>query len=114
MALNAITSLGAVATLISYFITISCLVHRRMRGPPLPSHRWSLGRWGIIINVASLLFLAPLIFFLTWPLAQPVVASNMNWSSVMLVGVLIIAMIFYAIKGRHEYTGPVVHVNRTE
>lgn len=114
VALNAITSLGAIAVLISYFLTISCVVYRRLWGAPLPPHRWTLGKWGIVINIGSLLFLTPLIFFLTWPLAQPVVASNMNWSSVMLVGVLIIAMIFYAVEGRHKYAGPVVHVNRAE
>ncbi len=40
--------------------------------------------------------------------------SNRNWSPVMLGGILIIAMTFYVVKGRHEYTGPVVHVRRVE
>jgi hypothetical protein len=32
----------------------------------------------------------------------------------MLGGILIIAMSFYVLKGRHEYTGPVVDVKREE
>lgn len=112
VALNAITSLGAIATLVSYFITISCIVYRRNSGTPLPPRKWSLGKFGIYINVAALLFLVPLIFFLTWPLVTPVTASTMNWSSVMLCGVLIIAMAYYVIKGRHDYSGPVVLVKR--
>ena len=32
----------------------------------------------------------------------------------MLGGTLIIAMAFYFAKGSREYTGPVVHVHRTE
>ena len=111
-ALNAITSLGAIATLISYYVTISCFLYRRLNGPEIPPRRWSLGSWGLTINVAALLFLTPLIFFLTWPLAQPVVASNMNWSSVMLIGVLSMAMVYYIFRGRYEYTGPVIHVDR--
>ncbi|KAJ9652941.1 hypothetical protein H2198_007850 [Neophaeococcomyces mojaviensis] len=112
VALNAINSLGGVSILISYFITISCVVQRRIRGPPLPPRRWSLGGFGLYINIAALLFLIPIIFFALWPLATPVTASNMNWSSVMFCGTLIIAMIYYVVKARHEYTGPVMHVKR--
>ena len=39
---------------------------------------------------------------------------NRNWSPVMLGGILIIAMAFYVLKGRHEYEGPVVKVHRVE
>jgi choline transport protein len=114
VALNAITSLGAVATLISYYLTIGCIVYRRLTGPTLPVRRWSLGRFGLAINIGSLVFLTPVIFFLTWPLATPVTAAGMNWSSVMLVGVLTIAMIYYVVKGRKEYVGPVMYVRRQE
>jgi len=114
VALAAITSLGAVAVMTSYFLTIGCLVHRRLRGAPLPARRWSLGSWGLAINIGALAFLTPVIFFLTWPLATPVTAATMNWSSVMLCGTLIVAMIYYAIKGRHEYIGPVMYVKREE
>ena len=114
VALNAITSLGAIAVLISYYLTISCLIHRRLSGPELPARRWSLGRYGLIINIAALAFLTPVIFFLTWPLVTPVTAVTMNWSSVMLCGVLIIAMTYYVIEGRHEYVGPVKYVKRGE
>jgi choline transport protein len=41
-ALNAILSLGVVALLSSYFVTISCLIWRRLWGEPLPPRRWSL------------------------------------------------------------------------
>ena len=114
VALNAITSLGAVAVTTSYYLTISCVVYRRLSGPALPARRWSLGRWGLVINVAALAFLTPLIFFLTWPLVTPVTAATMNWSSVMLCGTLIVAMLYYVVKGRHEYIGPVMHVKREE
>lgn len=114
VALNAITSLGAIAVMISYFLTISCVVYRRISGPPLPPRPWSLGRWGLLVNVSALAGLTPLIFFLTWPLAQPVTAMNMNWSSVMLVGTLLVAAVYYVVRGRHEYIGPVMHVKRMD
>ncbi|RMD43711.1 hypothetical protein DV735_g1452, partial [Chaetothyriales sp. CBS 134920] len=114
VALQAITSLGALSTIISYYLTIGCLVWRRLSGGPLPPRRWSLGRWGLPINIAALLFLTPLTFFITWPLVTPVDAATFNWSSVMLVGVLIISLLYYVFKARKEYVGPVMDVHRTE
>jgi hypothetical protein len=112
VALNAINSLGGVSILTSYFITISCLIYRRLKGPALPHRRWSLGKYGLWINIAALLYLIPLWFFAFWPLATPVTAENMNWSSTMFGGVLIIAMLYYYFRARHVYVGPVVFVKR--
>lgn len=114
VALNAINSFGGVSILTSYFTTISCLVWRRLYGAPLPPHRWSLGKYGLWINIAALLFLLPVWCFAFWPLATPVTAESMNWSSVMFCGIMVIAVVYYFVKGRHEYSGPVVLVKRDE
>ncbi|TKA22255.1 hypothetical protein B0A54_18086 [Friedmanniomyces endolithicus] len=63
VALNAITSLAGVSLLTSYIITISCLVWRRLYGSELPSRPWSLGRYGLPINIAALALLLPVWFF---------------------------------------------------
>ncbi|KKY39851.1 putative amino acid transporter [Diaporthe ampelina] len=112
VALNATNSLGGVAFLFSYAITLVCLIWRRTRGAPLPPRRWSLGRYGLAINIMALAFLIPILFFYCWPLAQPVTATNLNWSSVALCCVLLAALIYYVIKARHEYVGPVMRVKR--
>ncbi|KAK5125220.1 hypothetical protein LTR85_000896 [Meristemomyces frigidus] len=113
-ALNAINSLGGTSILFSYFITIGCLVWRRLCGAPLPSRRWSLGKYGLAVNIAALIFVTPILFFYVWPLSEPVTAANMNWSSPMFFAVLIIAAIYYWLYARHVYTGPVVLVKREE
>ena len=113
-ALNAINSLGGVSVLTSYIITISCLVWRRLRGAPLPPRRWSLGKYGLAINIGALLGIAPLWFFSFWPLARPVTAATMNWSSTMFGAVILFAFVWYFVRGRHEYSGPVVHMKRDE
>jgi choline transport protein len=64
------------------------------------------------INIASLAFLAPVWFFTTWPLANPVTPENMNWSSVMFVGVITISLIYYFMKARYTYIGPVALTKR--
>lgn len=111
-ALNAIVSLGVVALLSSYFITIACLVWRRLRGEPLPPRRWSLGRYGLAINIASLIFLIPIYFFAFWPAVTPVEASSMNWAVLMYSAVVIWSLVYYLIWGRHSYVGPVMVVKR--
>ncbi|KAK5130535.1 hypothetical protein LTR08_001965 [Meristemomyces frigidus] len=113
-ALNAINSLGGTSLLFSYFIAIGCLVWRRLYGAPLPPRRWSLGRYGLAINIVALLFVTPILFFYVWPLTHPVTAANMNWSSMMFFAVLVIAGIYYWLKARHVYTGPVMLVKREE
>lgn len=74
VALNAINSLGVVSLLFSYTVTICCLIWRRLYGAPLPARRWSLGRYGLAVNIISLAFVLPLLFFAFWPLATPVTA----------------------------------------
>ncbi|KAJ9613052.1 hypothetical protein H2200_002993 [Cladophialophora chaetospira] len=111
-ALNAINSCGSVSILTSYIITIGCLLAKRLRGEPLPPRRWSLGKYGIYLNVISVLFLLPLWFFSFWPLGTPVTPESMNWSLTIFGGVLILAMIYYVLRARHNYTGPVVQVKR--
>jgi choline transport protein len=59
-ALNAINSLGGVSVMSSYIVTIGVLVHRRLFGPPLPPRRWSLGKFGLPINIAALCVTIPL------------------------------------------------------
>ena len=48
VALQAITSFGALATLLSYYLTIATFVSYRMRHSKLPARRWSLGRFGMV------------------------------------------------------------------
>ncbi|KAI4220842.1 MAG: hypothetical protein LQ349_007988 [Xanthoria aureola] len=111
-ALNAIVSLGVVALLSSYYITIACLIWRRLYGDALPVRRWSLGKHGLAINIASLIFMTPILFFAFWPVATPVEPSSMNWAVVMFFGVIIWSLVYYFIWGKHSYIGPVRVVKR--
>ncbi|KAI7717591.1 amino acid transporter-like protein [Hortaea werneckii] len=109
-AFNAFNSLGTVSILSSYTITVGCLIWRRLFGKALPPRRWSLGRWGLAVNLLSLCLTPPMLFFYVWPLYYPVTASNMNWSCAMLGGVTIMALVYYLVNGRHDYAGPVSFV----
>ena len=112
VALNAIVSITISALMSSYILTISCLLFKRIRGEPLPKGRFSLGRYGMAVNLASLAFLLPLFVFAFFPLATPVEPSTMNWGCVMFSGIVILATVYYMVLGRKKYTPPVMLVTR--
>ncbi|KAM0723329.1 hypothetical protein Q7P37_001531 [Cladosporium fusiforme] len=113
-ALRSISSLGAVAILSSYLVVIGTLIWRRLYGAPLPPRRWSLGRFGLPVNIIAVCFIVPLWFFAFWPIATPVTAETMNWASVIFCGTLLIAVVYYIAKGRYEYDGPVALIKRSD
>lgn len=107
VAFNAIASLGVASLLSSYIISFSCLIIKRYRGEPLPPARWSLGRYGMLINGISVAFLSITFIFSFFPLSTPVVASTMNWNVLIYFSAIIFAVGFYFVRGKHVYAGPV-------
>ena len=57
VALNIVTSLGTGALVSSYIVSISCLIIKRVRGEPFLPRRWSLGKFGLPVNIFSVGFL---------------------------------------------------------
>lgn len=57
---NAIVSLTIIAITASYTICIAALIWRRFFGKPIPRERFSLGRWGLFVNLVALCCTAPL------------------------------------------------------
>ena len=111
-ALLAIVTLTISSLMSSYIIAIGCLLLKRIRGHPLPPHRWSLGRFGMAINIAALCFLLPVFVFAFFPLTSTVDQVSMNWCVVMYCGIIIIAVVYYIFRGRHYYIPPVALVKR--
>lgn len=114
VAFNAIGSLAVSALLGTYIISFSCLILRRLRGEPLPSRRWTLGRFGIFINIGALMFLLVVWVFIFFPVAIPVTPSTMNWNVVMFGGTMIFAVVYYLVFGKKSYTAPVDLVKRNQ
>lgn len=112
-AFNAMLSLSSTALMATYIISIGCVVHARMRNEPLPPSRWNLGRFGMTINIAALLYSAWAFFWSFWPNSYQVNAVNMNWAVVLFVGLLALSIILYVTHARKVYEGPVVKVKRS-
>ncbi|PVH94290.1 amino acid permease 2 [Periconia macrospinosa] len=111
VAFNAIISLNVVSLMITYMFSIGAVLYRRIRHPELlPRCRWSLGKWGVPVNLGGLLYSTHAFFWCFWPNTTPVTLVDFNWSVVMFVGVGILCMGDYWIRGRRDYHGPVVLV----
>jgi choline transport protein len=114
VAFNAIGSLAVSALLGTYIISFSCLILRRLSGPPLPARRWSLGAWGLPVNAGAVAFLVVVWVFVFFPVEAQPTLETMNWSSVMFVGTMLFAMLYYVAWGRRFYTSPVDLVKRSD
>lgn len=110
VAFNALLSLSTVALMATYILSVGCVALRRFRGHALPPARWSLGRLGLPINVAALLYTVWGFFWSFWPNSYHVSAVNFNWACVLFVGLMSISAMVYAVSARHVYEGPVAKV----
>lgn len=110
-AFNAIISLNVAALMYTYIISISCIAYRKIWHPEtLPPCRWDMGSWGLPVNIIALVYSCFALFWALWPGSRHVTAENFNWSVVIFGGVFLISLAMYVVKGRREYTGPVVIV----
>ncbi|KAH8660379.1 amino acid/polyamine transporter I [Xylariales sp. PMI_506] len=113
-ALNSFTSLATTALLSSYMCSTSCILWRRLTNQPLLPSQFSLGKWGVFINIISLILMAFFFVFVLFPPAPDPTAATMNWNLPIYAGVMSISVIFYFVRGRHTYIGPVEYVRKLD
>ena len=110
VAFNAMLSLSTVALMATYVVSVGCVTAKRLRGEPLPRCRWSLGRYGLPINIAAMVYSCWSFFWSFWPNGRNVTAETFNWACVIFVGLMGLSSIVYFVKARHVSEGPVVKV----
>ena len=112
IAFNIIMSIGTVALLTCYMTSISSIAWRRIRGFPLLPSPFSLGRFGLVVNVAALCFCAVVFVFAFFPPLPNPPTGVMNWACAVYGGVVLLASIYYFVRARHVYVGPVNYVTK--
>jgi len=103
-AFGAIVSLTTIGFQISYAIPIWLRVtHAKDSFPQAGFH---LGKYSLLCGwiSATWLTLTSLLFF--WPFEYPVTWSNMNYTSVVVLVISIIAALFWIFNARHWFEGP--------
>ncbi|KAE8379021.1 amino acid permease-domain-containing protein [Aspergillus bertholletiae] len=111
VAFNAMLSLSTSPLMGTYMICICCVIVRRItKSPPLPPSHWSLGRFGMPVNVLALIYSSWAFFWSVWPVNREVTAETLNWGPVLFVGVMGLAGALYYFISRKTYEGPVVKV----
>lgn len=114
VAFNAIGSLAVSALLGTYLISFTFLILRRINGPALPPRRWSLGRYGLAINIGAAFFLAVVWVFVFFPTSVEVTLETMNWNVVMFCGTMLFAVVYYFAYGHKYYQPPVGLIRRQD
>ncbi|KAK5206510.1 hypothetical protein LTR20_006943 [Exophiala xenobiotica] len=108
IAFNAIISLAIVALMATYAISIACVLWRRITHPEtLPPVFWSLGKWGVVVNVLGLVYAIYAFFWAFWPIYWKPTADEMNWAIVIFAGVMFISAVNYVLSAHRMYKGPV-------
>ena len=103
--LNGVFGAAAVCFFFSYGLPIwlNVLSGRRQ----LPSDRYfNLGKFGMVINIVTIVWQVIIVTFLCFPIYQPVTTANMNWASLCAVVALIIFAINWVFYGKKHYRSP--------
>ena len=79
----------------------------RLRGEHIAYGPWRMGKYGLAINIFSIVYSIFISIFLLFPTALPVTALNFNWTVVVLFGVLLFSMVYWVSFGRRQFHGPV-------
>lgn len=76
---------------------------------PLIWGPWRVPGWlGTLNNIYACLYMVFVMFWSVWPPETSVSASTMNYSIVVTGGVIILSMVWYFVRGRKEYHGPLI------
>ena len=132
--LNDVLSLTIAGFYGTYFAATSLLLWRRFTGaiqdptPGIQSARtidstsgefmlvWGPfrlpGVWGILNNIFGCAYLIVIWFFSFWPPTSPTSPSTMNYSSLVAGFVVLFSIVYYFVRGRRVYSGPIVEIGR--
>lgn len=68
------------------------------------------GLFGVAINVFAIVYMLITVFFSFWPPMAEVTVSTMNYSAVGTVGTMALSLVYYFVRARHVYEGPIVEI----
>ncbi|KAI7186116.1 amino acid transporter [Hortaea werneckii] len=111
-AFNSVVGLLSGSGGVSYSISRSCVLWKRITGQPLPHAPFRLGIWGIPINIIAVAYCIVLTTMSFFPMFAAVSVETMDWGIAMFGGATILCMVYYFVWGNKFYQPPAVHLNK--
>ena len=107
-AFNALTNLSVSSFYSVFIISAALMLHKRLTTPSGEMFwgPFQLGRAGIPITIAALIYSIIGWLFSFWPANAPITVASFNWSIVVYVGSIGMAMLWWVVRARHVYCGP--------
>ncbi|MGV4925332.1 APC family permease [Streptomyces sp. BHT-5-2] len=107
---SVVTSLGIILIYAAYLLVTAPMLVARLRGGwrPAGGGRFTLGRWGLPVNIAAVLWGAAMIVNLAWPRATVYNATGpqhwyLRWGAVLFVGAVAVGgFAYYWCVQRHR------------
>ncbi|EEY23055.1 conserved hypothetical protein [Verticillium alfalfae VaMs.102] len=112
-AFNAVLSMAIIGMYLSYALPIGYMLFRGRKVLYTNDYgKFKLGKvLGPAMNVVSLIWMAVVVVFSTFPTMMPVTAQTMNYSTVVLAGWVLFGVVYYFAYGRDKYLVPVINVS---
>ncbi|KGO73994.1 Amino acid/polyamine transporter I [Penicillium italicum] len=128
-AMEDVVSMAVSGIYLSYLVVSVLLFYRRIRGDisryddnednivNVPGAKLVWGPFhcpgiiGTLINGYAIIYIAIVIFFSFWPSTMDPTVETMNWSILAIGGSVFLAIIYYVVRARHIYKGPIVEVS---
>lgn len=126
-AFNGVISVSIAGLMGSYFMAASLLLYRRLTGAIQYSHtddqvvntigkRLTWGPWripgalGIANNILTCSYIIFILFFSFWPTSRELTPQNMNWAVLVTVVALVFSTLYYFLRARKIYKGPIIEI----
>lgn len=90
------------------------MLWRRLTGAPLLPSKFSLGKYGLAVNIIAEVVLIIFLVLSFFPETKDPDAVGMNWSILIYGVVVVFSLAYYFVNGRHRYAGPVEYVRKLD
>ncbi|KAK3355346.1 amino acid permease-domain-containing protein [Neurospora tetraspora] len=97
-----------ILTTTSYAIPFAANILTRRRYLPSAPGSFSLGKFGMPINILAVLFIVLFNILFCFPYVYPTTTESMNYNSVILAGVVALTAVWWVVHARRIYPGPKV------
>ncbi|KAJ5241188.1 uncharacterized protein N7469_002779 [Penicillium citrinum] len=112
-AFNAFSGVGVIFLTLSYACPVSVsLILRRRRD--LIHSRFNLGPLGVFCNIVCICWSLIALPLFSFPTSATITKDTMNYASVVFVGFVSVAAVWYLIWGKKNYIGPILDASEDD